>query len=62
MFWDVGGQRNLRKIWSRYITEAHGVVFVIDGADDSRFDEVIEIINSLWQKRTTDDAGLPIVK
>ena len=52
----------MRKIWQKYITEADGVVFVIDGADESRFDEVREIIDGLWTRRGLDDAGVPIVK
>lgn len=61
VFWDVGGQSTLRKIWQKYITEADGIVFVIDGADDSRFDEVRDIIDGLWTRRGLDEAGLPVV-
>ena len=62
VFWDVGGQASLRKLWQKYITEANGVVFVIDGSDESRFDEVREVIDGLWTRRGLDDAGLPVVK
>ena len=44
IFWDVGGQRVLRKIWDKYFTEADCVVFVIDGTDQLRFSEVTEEI------------------
>ena len=37
LFWDVGGQKSLRKIWGKYFSECDGVVFIIDGADESRF-------------------------
>lgn len=39
VFWDLGGQVKVRSIWERYYSEAHAVVFVIDSADISRFEE-----------------------
>ena len=39
VFWDLGGQQQLRKIWNKYYEETDGVVFVIDGADEERFEE-----------------------
>uniref|UniRef100_A0A0K0E456 ADP-ribosylation factor-related protein 1 n=1 Tax=Strongyloides stercoralis TaxID=6248 RepID=A0A0K0E456_STRER len=38
-FWDLGGQEKLRSLWKNYITEAHGIVYVIDGSDEARFEE-----------------------
>ena len=61
MFWDVGGQKSLRKIWGKYFGECDGVVFLIDGSDDSRFDEVREVIDELYTRKQLDEAGLPIV-
>ena len=37
--WDLGGQESLRKIWNRYISDCHAVVFLIDGTDPDRFEE-----------------------
>ena len=42
--------------------EADGVVFVIDGSDDSRFDEVREIVDDLWTRWGLNEAGLPIIQ
>jgi len=39
ILWDLGGQAGLRSIWDKYFTEAHGVIFVVDSADESRFHE-----------------------
>ncbi|CAK4200616.1 unnamed protein product [Aphanomyces euteiches] len=39
IFWDLGGQERLRAIWSKYYSESHGIVFVIDSADEERFEE-----------------------
>jgi len=39
ILWDLGGQVKVRSIWERYYGEAHAVIFVIDSADLSRFEE-----------------------
>ena len=44
IFWDVGGQTVLRKIWEKYFSEANGLIFVIDGAEEMRFNEVRETL------------------
>lgn len=62
VFWDVGGQKLLRKIWNKYFRECHGVVFIVDGSDDSRFDEVREVIDEFYTRRGLDEAGLPIIE
>ena len=62
IFWDVGGQRSLRKIWGKYFSECNGVVFLIDGCDEDRFSEVREVIDSLYTRKVLDDAGLPKIQ
>jgi hypothetical protein len=37
--WDVGGAPGLRGIWTKYYGECHALVFVVDAADNRRFDE-----------------------
>lgn len=44
IFWDVGGQAVLRKIWDKYFGECNGLIFVIDGCDEIRFQEVKETL------------------
>jgi ADP-ribosylation factor related protein 1 len=61
LFWDVGGQKSLRKIWHKYFCECNGVVFIIDGSDESRFDEVRDVIDELYTRKVLDVAGLPKV-
>ncbi len=39
IFWDVGGQLVLRKIWEKYYNQCNGLVFVIDGANEARLEE-----------------------
>ena len=59
MFWDVGGQKSLRKIWTKYFAECNAVLFIIDGSDESRFNEVREVIDEHYTRRVVDEAGLP---
>lgn len=39
MFWDLGGQAGLRKLWAKYYEETNGVVFIVDGSDSSWYQE-----------------------
>lgn len=36
---DLGGGKNVRRLWKTYLSELHGVVFVLDAANPSRFAE-----------------------
>eukprot|EP00612_Vaucheria_litorea_P002532 CAMPEP_0171457476 /NCGR_PEP_ID=MMETSP0945-20130129/3547_1 /TAXON_ID=109269 /ORGANISM="Vaucheria litorea, Strain CCMP2940" /LENGTH=205 /DNA_ID=CAMNT_0011983107 /DNA_START=93 /DNA_END=707 /DNA_ORIENTATION=+ len=39
LMWDLGGQSNLRSLWSHYMKDTNGIVFVVDAADPERFSE-----------------------
>ncbi|XP_031549799.1 ADP-ribosylation factor-related protein 1-like [Actinia tenebrosa] len=39
IFWDLGGQLELRSLWNKYFEECHGVIFVIDSSDEKRLEE-----------------------
>jgi small GTP-binding protein len=39
--WDLGGQVTLRSLWSYYLKDATGLVFVIDSSDTSRLNEAL---------------------
>ncbi|EFA78929.1 ARF-like protein [Heterostelium album PN500] len=39
IFWDLGGQIDLRTIWDKYYTSIHAVIYVVDSADLERLDE-----------------------
>lgn len=41
--WDLGGQEAIRHLWAQYYVEATAVVFMVDAADASRFDEAREV-------------------
>ncbi|KAK2573954.1 ADP-ribosylation factor-related protein 1 [Acropora cervicornis] len=39
IFWDLGGQQELRSLWDKYYEECHGVIYVIDSSDERRLEE-----------------------
>lgn len=67
-FWDLGGQRSLRSMWSRYYASCHGIIFIIDSTDAERFQEcydtLMEITHDLsWtnQESNADMVNVPIL-
>ncbi|KAJ8924962.1 hypothetical protein NQ315_001127 [Exocentrus adspersus] len=44
---DLGGGPNIRGIWNQYFVDAHGVIFVIDSSDYSRFEEVKGVLEEV---------------
>ena len=50
----------LRKIWNKYFSECHGIVFVIDGSDEIRFKEVKETLDDIFEE-DSDIEQLPVM-
>lgn len=48
---DLGGGKNIRRVWKAYLAEVHGVVFVVDAADPSRFAECKEVLHSTLEQQ-----------
>ena len=62
VFWDVGGQPVLRKIWEKYYSQCHAVVFVVDGSDESRLDEASQTLDRLYSAASpTELVDLPVL-
>ncbi|KDO60036.1 hypothetical protein CISIN_1g028776mg [Citrus sinensis] len=59
VFWDLGGQPGLRSIWEKYYEEAHAVVFVIDAACPSRFEDSKTALEKVL--RNEDLQGAPLL-
>lgn len=59
VFWDLGGQLGLRSIWEKYYEEAHAVVFVVDAACPSRFEDSKSALEKVL--RHEDLRGAPLL-
>jgi small GTP-binding protein len=40
--WDVGGQEKLRRLWHHYLEGSESLIYLVDSADRSRFEEAAE--------------------
>ncbi|CCC69222.1 hypothetical protein NCAS_0C02320 [Naumovozyma castellii] len=58
-FWDVGGQENLRSMWSEYYSQCHGIIFVVDSTDRSRIDECSKTLGKIVMDDEVE--GVPIL-
>ncbi|NXS35722.1 ARL14 protein, partial [Pomatostomus ruficeps] len=38
-FWDVGGQKKMRELWSNFLEDADGLLYVVDSSDKRRLEE-----------------------
>ncbi|CAM6047265.1 unnamed protein product [Sphagnum compactum] len=59
IFWDLGGQLGLRTIWEKYYEEAHAVLYVVDAATQSRFDDAKSALEKVL--RHPDLQGAPML-
>ena len=57
--WDVGGQDKIRALWRHYYENTDALIFVVDVADQERFDEAKDEIHKIL----TEDklAGIPVL-
>ncbi|KAJ2080705.1 ADP-ribosylation factor protein 3 [Coemansia sp. RSA 988] len=46
-FFDLGGQEDLRDIWSSYFSEAHAILFVVDSGNKKRMNEALSVLLNL---------------
>jgi len=47
---DLGGHETARRIWRDYFAEVDGIIFIVDGADRTRFPEAREELNMLLKE------------
>lgn len=58
-FWDLGGQRQLQSIWSKYYEDCHGLIFVVDSTDTTRIEECRQTMEKVVQNEIIE--GIPIL-
>ena len=46
-FYDLGGQKTLRLYWEYYYDKADAIIYMVDGSDEARIEESLEIFKSL---------------
>ncbi|KAM9967393.1 hypothetical protein ACTFIW_001477 [Dictyostelium discoideum] len=39
IYWDLGGQTQLRTIWNKFFSDVHAIIYVVDSSDKERFNE-----------------------
>ncbi|XP_068644143.1 uncharacterized protein [Aristolochia californica] len=59
VFWDLGGQMGLRTIWEKYYDESHAIIYVIDAACPSRFEDSKSALEKVL--RHGDLQGAPLL-
>uniref|UniRef100_J3LPF7 Uncharacterized protein n=2 Tax=Oryza brachyantha TaxID=4533 RepID=J3LPF7_ORYBR len=59
VFWDLGGQVGLRTIWEKYYQEAHAIIYVIDAAAASSFEDAKSALEKVL--RHEDLKGAPLL-
>jgi ADP-ribosylation factor related protein 1 len=54
VFWDLGGQAQLRSIWEKYYAESHAVLYMIDAADGDRVAESKRVLDRTLGKMNVE--------
>mmetsp|Transcript_39255 Transcript_39255/g.100606 ORF Transcript_39255/g.100606 Transcript_39255/m.100606 type:complete len:177 (-) Transcript_39255:399-929(-) len=57
--WDIGGQRSIRPYWRNYFERTDALIYVIDAADQARFDEAGDELAELLEEEKL--ANVPLL-
>lgn len=58
IFWDLGGQTGLRRIWEKYYDDSHAIIYVVDAATRDRFEESRAALEKVLESRLLYGAPL----
>lgn len=47
MIWDIAGGKGYRKVWHSYIPDADLIIFMIDGADFGKSEDVVDALREM---------------
>mmetsp|Transcript_27656 Transcript_27656/g.27342 ORF Transcript_27656/g.27342 Transcript_27656/m.27342 type:complete len:139 (-) Transcript_27656:7-423(-) len=61
LIWDLGGKEGIRQIWNHYYSEAQALIFMIDGCDRNRFQELNEVLKQTLAESQLKGVPLAIV-
>jgi len=59
--WDLGGHETVRYLWDDYMADSHGVVFMVDSADQERLDEAKTELLDLLGEPALQDAPVALL-
>ncbi|XP_064314186.1 ADP-ribosylation factor-like protein 3 [Phalacrocorax carbo] len=57
--WDIGGQRSIRSYWRKYLGSTDLLIYVIDSADQKRFEETGQELAELTEEESL--TGVPLL-
>ncbi|KFP63922.1 ADP-ribosylation factor-like 3, partial [Cariama cristata] len=57
--WDIGGQRSIRPYWKKYLGSTDLLIYVIDSADQKRFEETGQELAELTKAESL--SGVPLL-
>ena len=46
---DLGGGKKIRGIWTNYLSEVYGIIYVVDSSDKERLQECREVLKGLLE-------------
>lgn len=49
--WDIGGQDKIRQLWKHYYTTTEGIIYIVDSADENRFEEAASELGNILRER-----------
>ena len=59
--YDLGGHKSSRLLWSTYLEEIDGIVFIVDASDSSRFGEAQNELHHLLRKDTLSETPILVL-
>ena len=53
--YDLGGSKNIRRIWKTYLADVHALIYVVDAADSARFEESRKALDDMMTQAHLHD-------